>query len=109
MRYAENVTGSDSTKLKYLGWGGRRPASALEPPGQTRSLEAPRQGAGWIFLDWKAPDEGGKVTAYKVQRREEDPPGPDRGRQARPSGRKPAPSPANRAASSSCSAWASHR
>nr|VFK41034.1 MAG: hypothetical protein BECKSD772E_GA0070983_100912 [Candidatus Kentron sp. SD] len=71
MRYAENVTGSDSTKLKYLGWGGRRPASALEPPGQTRSLEAPRQGAVWIFLDGKAPDNGGKVAAYKTQRREE--------------------------------------
>nr|VFK23165.1 MAG: Fibronectin type III domain-containing protein [Candidatus Kentron sp. MB]VFK28344.1 MAG: Fibronectin type III domain-containing protein [Candidatus Kentron sp. MB]VFK74212.1 MAG: Fibronectin type III domain-containing protein [Candidatus Kentron sp. MB] len=71
LRYAENVTDSDDAKLKYLGWGGRRPASALESPGQTRSLEAPRRGAGWIFLDWKAPDEGGKVAAYKVQRREE--------------------------------------
>nr|VFK46377.1 MAG: Fibronectin type III domain-containing protein [Candidatus Kentron sp. TC] len=71
LRYAENATGSDDAKLKYLGWGGRRPASALEAPGQTRSLEAPRQGAGWIFLDWKAPNQGGKVAAYKVQRREE--------------------------------------
>ena len=64
LRYAENATGSDDSKLRYPGWGGRRPASALEAPGQTRLLEAPRQGAGWIFLDWKAPDEGGKVAAY---------------------------------------------
>ena len=71
LRYAENETDSDDSKLKYLGWGGRRPANALRQPGQTRALEAPRQGAGWIFLDWKAPDEGGKVAAYKIQRREE--------------------------------------
>lgn len=31
----------------------------MKPPGQTRTLESPRRGAGWIFLDWKAPDEGG--------------------------------------------------
>nr|VFJ88177.1 MAG: hypothetical protein BECKLFY1418B_GA0070995_100934 [Candidatus Kentron sp. LFY]VFJ91133.1 MAG: hypothetical protein BECKLFY1418A_GA0070994_101445 [Candidatus Kentron sp. LFY] len=58
-RYAENATGSDDSKLKYLGWGARLPASAMKPPGQTRTLESPRRGAGWIFLDWKAPDEGG--------------------------------------------------
>ena len=32
-------------------------------------LEAPKQGKGWVFLDWKAPADGGKVGAYKVQRR----------------------------------------
>ena len=39
-------------------------------PGQTRLLEAPRQGAGWLFLDWKKPSDGGRVSAYKVMRRE---------------------------------------
>jgi len=39
------------------------------PPGQTRQLEAPKQGDGWVFLDWKQPAEGGRVSAYKVQRR----------------------------------------
>jgi hypothetical protein len=24
---------------------------------------------GWVFLDWKAPVDGGKVSTYKVQRR----------------------------------------
>jgi len=42
----------------------------LEVPGQARTLEAPRQGEGWIFLDWKAPTDGGKVAAYKVKRRQ---------------------------------------
>ncbi|NNJ84324.1 MAG: fibronectin type III domain-containing protein [Gammaproteobacteria bacterium] len=47
----------------------RDPFVAFSPA--FRSLESPRRGAGWIFLDWKAPDDGGKVAAYKVQRREE--------------------------------------
>ncbi|VFN01144.1 MAG: hypothetical protein BECKG1743D_GA0114223_103268 [Candidatus Kentron sp. G] len=50
LRYAENETDFDDSKLKYLGWGARRPASALAPPGQTRSLEAPagaRVGSSW--------------------------------------------------------------
>jgi len=51
-------------------WGGRKAKTSLEGPGQVRSLEAPRQGEGWIFLDWKAPTDGGTVAAYKVQRRE---------------------------------------
>jgi len=32
-------------------------------------LEASKQGKGWLFLDWKAPADGGKPKAYKVQRR----------------------------------------
>ena len=38
--------------------------------GRPCSLEAPRQGEGWIRLDWKAPAAGGAVTVYKLQRRE---------------------------------------
>ncbi|WP_165742006.1 fibronectin type III domain-containing protein [Candidatus Thiosymbion oneisti] len=71
LRYAENVTQFDDASLKFLGWGGRRSGTSLEPPGQTRSLETPRRGEGWIFLNWKKPEDGGKVAAYKVQRREE--------------------------------------
>ena len=29
------------------------------------------RGDGWVFLDWKAPDDGEKVSAYKIQRREQ--------------------------------------
>ena len=35
-----------------------------------RQLEAPKQGDGWVFLDWKQPTEGGRVSAYKIQRRQ---------------------------------------
>ena len=48
---------------------GGRATRTRQPPSQTRLLEAPKQGAGWLFLDWKAPADGGKPKAYKVQRR----------------------------------------
>lgn len=70
LRYAELTTGFDDARLKLLGWGGRAARTSLEPPGQCRVLEAPRQGEGWLFLDWKEPSDGGRIAAYKVQRRE---------------------------------------
>jgi len=70
LRYAEDAVNYDDAKLTALGWGGRAAAVALELPGQPRSLEAPRQGEGWIFLDWKKPADGGAVAAYRIERRE---------------------------------------
>ena len=70
LRYAEDAVNYDDAKLTALGWGGRAAATALEVPGQPRSLEAPNQGEGWVFLDWKKPADGGKVAAYKIERRE---------------------------------------
>jgi len=69
LRYAENAVDFDDDKLKLLGWSGRRAKSSLKIPGQPRSLEAPRQGEGWLYLDWKKPTNGGKPAAYKIQRR----------------------------------------
>ena len=69
LRYAENTVRFDDDKLKLLGWGARAAPTAA-PPGQPRSLEAPRQGEGWIRLDWKAPADGGAVTVYRLQRRQ---------------------------------------
>jgi len=70
LRYAENTVDYDDKQLKKIGWGGRAAKTSLEAPGQTRSLEAPREGEGWVFLDWKEPVDGGAVAAYKIQRRE---------------------------------------
>ena len=70
LRYAENTVDFDDDQLKMLGWGGRRAGTPLELPGQPRSLEAPEQGDGWVLLDWKDPSDGGKVAAYKIERRE---------------------------------------
>ena len=69
IRYAKNTVDFDDDKLKLIGWASRRTKTPLAPPGQARLLEAPKQGAGWVFLDWKAPTEGGKPKAYRIQRR----------------------------------------
>lgn len=69
IRYAENTADFDDGKLKTIGWGGRAPKNSLDVPGQVGSLSAPREGPGWILLEWKQPVEGGKVSAYRIQRR----------------------------------------
>jgi len=69
IRYAENTVNFDDDKLKLIGWSGNQTPTALAPPGEVRQLEAPKQGEGWVFLDWKQPADGGKPAAYKVQRR----------------------------------------
>lgn len=68
--YAENTAQGNDDKLKLIGWAGRKTRTQLAVPGQTRLLEAPKQGTGWLFLDWKAPSDGGKVAAYTIERRE---------------------------------------
>ncbi len=70
LRYAETTVDMDDDKLQLIGWGGRKAPEALQPPGQARLLEAPREGEGWIFLDWKAPVDGGQVASYRIERRE---------------------------------------
>ena len=44
LRYAEDAVNYDDAKLTALGWGAKAAPTALEVPGQPRSLEAPRQG-----------------------------------------------------------------
>jgi len=58
LRYAENTVNFDDDKLKLIGWSGNQTPTALAPPGQTRQLEAPKQGDGWVFLDLPAPRRG---------------------------------------------------
>jgi hypothetical protein len=70
IRYAENTVNFDDDKLKLIGWAGKDTPTVLIPPGEVRQLEAPKQGDGWVFLDWKQPAEGGRVSAYKIQRRQ---------------------------------------
>ena len=70
LRYAEDAVNRDDAKLTALGWGGRATGTALQGPGQPRTLEAPQQGEGWLFLDWKQPADGGAVAAYRIERRE---------------------------------------
>ncbi len=69
VRYAENTTEFDDGMLKTIGWGGRASKSSLLAPGQVGSVTAPREGPGWLLLEWKQPPDGGKVSAYRIQRR----------------------------------------
>lgn len=70
LRYAEIMVDYDDAKLKLIGWSGRNPRVALTAPGQPRTLQSPRRDDSTLVLLWKEPSEGGKVAAYKVQRRE---------------------------------------
>ena len=70
LRYAEDAVDYDDSKLSALGWAAKADPTALEIPGQPRALEAPSQGEGWVFLDWKKPADGGAVAAYKIECRE---------------------------------------
>jgi len=70
IRYAENTVDFDDDKLKLIGWAGKAAGTPLAVPGQVRSLEVPKQGDGWVMLDWKAPADGGAPNAYKITRRE---------------------------------------
>ena len=70
LRHAENTAGGNDAKLNQIGWGARAAATSLAKPEQPRVLEAPRQGDGWVFLDWKEPIGGGAVAFYKILRRE---------------------------------------
>lgn len=71
LRYAEEAVKHDGEKLRKLGWGPRKAPSSLEAPGQVRTLEAVRQGPGWVYLDWKEPSDGGAVAAYRVESRKQ--------------------------------------
>jgi len=70
LRYAENVTGFDDTKLNMLGWAGKRERSSAAP-GQVRSLRALEQGVDFVVLSWKSPAEGGRAGAYQIWRRDD--------------------------------------
>jgi hypothetical protein len=70
LRYAENVTKFDDTKLRLIGWSGRKPKTPLQAPGQCRTLTVARTEDNVIVLDWKVPRDGGKTAAYKIQRKE---------------------------------------
>ena len=70
LHYAEDTVDGDDALLGLIGWSGRRAPTPLQPAGQTLLLEVRRQGEGTIELTWKTPIDGGKVSAYRVYRRE---------------------------------------
>ncbi len=69
LRYAEIVV-QDEAQLGIIGWSGRAARTPLEAPGQCRMLVATAQGNDSIHFSWKAPAEGGRPSAYEIQRHE---------------------------------------
>nr|VFJ64535.1 MAG: hypothetical protein BECKFW1821A_GA0114235_11743 [Candidatus Kentron sp. FW] len=69
-RYAEDAVDDDDAKLTRIGWSARHAPTPLAVPGQVRSLHVLAQGEGWVEMDWKKPADGGRVAAYRIQRRE---------------------------------------
>ena len=73
LKKSEVDVGTDSEKLEYIGWGPKALPSPADAPGQPRNLDPVVQGAGILFLDWKAParGSGGTVRTYVIERREQ--------------------------------------
>ena len=69
LTYCRNTVDDDDDKMKLVGSSGRKPPTPLEKPGETRALHIVDQGPARISLDWKAPTDGGKPSAYSIQRR----------------------------------------
>jgi hypothetical protein len=70
LHYAEITARRNPEQLIQLGWRGRRPPTPLKPPGEVRNIKIRDEGETWLLLTWEAPDDGGEVAWYEVQRRE---------------------------------------
>jgi len=69
LRYAEFAARKAPEKLTELGWGRRRSRRPLQHPGEVRNLRITKESRTWIALAWEAPDDGGAVIAYAIERR----------------------------------------
>ena len=70
-------TTHEERELNLVGWSNRSAPTPTPPPEQPLSLQSPRYGDGTVYLSWSAPNGGGKVQAYRIQRREIHTDGPD--------------------------------
>ena len=58
--------------LRHLGCSGRAGILAMPDPGAPRDLDIhaiSQTGLNWILFQWKAPEEGGLVFGYRMERR----------------------------------------
>ena len=70
LRYAEFKSRRNPEQLIHLGWRPRRPRTPLKPPGEVRDIKILKEGDTWVLLGWDAPDDGGEVAVYHIQRQE---------------------------------------
>lgn len=70
LRYAEIMARRHPEYLIQIGWRARRPRTAIKAPGEVRDIAIRDEGDTWVLLNWDAPDEGGEVAVYEIQRRQ---------------------------------------
>ena len=69
LHYAEVIARRHPEQLAQLGWAARRPRTSLKPPGEVRNIAIRTEGDTWLLLTWEAPDDGGEIAVYRIQRR----------------------------------------
>ena len=70
IRKSQTDVVDDPMKLELIGWGPRRTAAPIKPPGQPSGLKVTLQGPGNVLLQWKKPTgAGGQVRDYLIERR----------------------------------------
>jgi len=70
LRYAEFMARKNPEQLIQIGWRARRPRTQIKAPGEVRDIAIRDEGDTWVLLTWDAPDEGGEVAVYQIQRRQ---------------------------------------
>ena len=68
IRYAENTANFEDEKLKFIGWGSRRPKTKAQLPAQPMCVVARHCGDGQIELSWDIPAGSSKPLCYRVER-----------------------------------------
>ena len=69
LRYAELQSRKNRFLLHAVGWGPRRPKRPKQAPGEVLELQIVEQHETAVVLRWRKPVDGGRVTAYKIQKR----------------------------------------
>ncbi len=66
--YCKKIAGKNEALLTMVGLSLTK-RKEEEAPGQCRLFKVVKQGEGWASFQWKRPDKGGSVRAYKIERR----------------------------------------
>ena len=69
LRCAEFQARKNRFLLHAVGWGPRRPKRPKRAAGEVLELEIVEQLETAVVLRWRKPVDGGRVTAYKIQKR----------------------------------------
>ena len=71
LKVSEVDVSADPQKLSEIGWGPRQQPQPIEAPGSPTYLRSIAEGPGTLALIWDAPESGGPVRNYVVERRQQ--------------------------------------